>query len=232
MEVELGFQANCSELVTHLGFTKREDIIKALADIAKLTGWSWWIEVFNQWLPVPTGKLDELVTVRDNDVGVGRATILSEWKDRLNEDTIAYIHRTAEFDELEGLHLVGDKESSNLPGDPFDSTLWAIVCDCEKPGFSIQLFQHFQIEEMPAFHSIRMAYDSDFRGHDGGSDMIYLMWLAYHFVDRNAVIALIKRTETFFESRETIKTLEKYPPLDNSSKLPEDDIKRVWEYLR
>jgi hypothetical protein len=231
MEVEFGFQANCSELVTHLGFTDREDIIKALENIARITGWNWWIEVFDQWLRVPTEKLGELVSIIDNRMGIDADRISGVWDRELLAKTKEYVNKTKGIKNTYTLNLVDVGKKADENYDPFQSPLWAIHdCGCGKKELTILLTQHCIVEEMPAFHAIRMIYNSDFVAH-AGSEADYLDWLAFHFFDKKAVIDDFKANYSEVEVKEKIELLEKYPPMDKSKGLSAGDMEKVVDLL-
>ncbi len=106
MKIEFGFQANCSELVTHLGFTTKEEIALAMKQIQELSGWSWRLcqwrntvgedgkERYEQVaLLLPVEELEELIQITEHPslsgekmIGVGREAFLKVKGDILPED--------------------------------------------------------------------------------------------------------------------------------------------------
>jgi hypothetical protein len=53
MKIEFGFQANCSELVAHLGGETIEEVIDAMRRIEEITGWKWCLMYEQEDVPVP-----------------------------------------------------------------------------------------------------------------------------------------------------------------------------------
>jgi hypothetical protein len=263
MRIEFGFQANCSELVTHLGFTKREDIVKALAEIARVTGWNWWVHVWGnpgQNLPLQVPQLDGVLSLDASHMGVEGARILELWGDRLDEKAKKTILDDAdrvkfhnddylEFakknkmpaEEIAGhllnerlypLELVGGQDRAGLPRDPFYFRLGAdISCNCPRKGLVLRT-RDYSMEPLPAFHAVRIAFQSDLDDCHGGHIGDYLDWMIYHFIDKQRAIDRIDGEEQEEDRMEKLEGLERYPPLDKTKGLPQKDKEMVLDLLR
>ena len=260
MRIELGFQANCSELVTHIGLTKREDIVKAMAEIARITGWNWWIDTNgDEYLPVQIPQLDELVSISSDELGVDGDKILEMWQDSLDEQIKKTIMEDADLvkyqnddylefakknklppeeiskhileKDLYHLILVGDKDQDRLPGDPFDYRLGAdITCNCPRKGLVFSSWDYY-MEPLPAFHAIRTALGGDLDGCEGGGTHDYVEWMIYHFMDRKRALEMVGGEKPEEDALKKLERLDRYPPLDKSRKPSPKDIELVLEYL-
>ncbi len=95
MKVEFGFQANCSEIITYLGASTREEVVAAMGKLQEATGWTWRITEsikytgedkkdnwWNYYVLVPVEKLEELLILEENPPGFVKY-LFGIWPDSL-----------------------------------------------------------------------------------------------------------------------------------------------------
>ena len=107
MIIEIGFQSNCSELVTYLGLQTMDEVIAGLKTIVKVTGWRWRIELYNEasetvMIDIPTDTLGELLAI-DNKWGLGASIekLLSHLGDTLSDEDKTVLGRYTGVARLE-----------------------------------------------------------------------------------------------------------------------------------
>lgn len=244
MKLEFGFQSNCSELVTCLGIVDRDEVLRALKTISRLTGWNWGVNIYSKeikgLIPVPNDRLDEVLVVytsgrvfRKTRVVVDPEKVVSIWEGSIVEKQIEYLR-----DEFEGgwLHLC-------LYDGPVDRILrradyrvisLAFGWEHDWRGLSFCI-DSADVGLMPQFHAITREFDSDFGGHDGGTEEFFALWLAFHFLDKEESIELIKELEGPSEVDAAVSRFEANPPVNPSpglTKKEHDAVSRQRLYAK
>ena len=253
MEIEFGFQANCSELVTHLEFSTKEEIAQAMLRIQELTGWTWRIRGSDQrrneegkilsvttyHIMIPQDRLEQLFELdrETGDFGFRPADLIPVWEGRLSDPVKeSMIRRGTEAPP--GWRCDRPRLMDISPDEPvatFDRPVsWFSVnisCECGRSGLRIW-FGHCETPLMPQFHKIRRSFNSDYQGHDGGSIRDYMEWMGYHYLDKKTVIEYLKKwRDTEEDVMSDIKCFEKYPPLPESGELTKEEKEDINRWL-
>ncbi|MBM3134883.1 MAG: hypothetical protein FJZ89_06300 [Chloroflexi bacterium] len=235
MKIEFGFQANCSELVTHLGITERSEVLKALETIARITGWTWGAqrEIEGVIIRIPMERMNEVLVTTEEEIGVVPNSILSIWNDKLDERTKQKIIKFSKRFLLQLVLYKNTDDSIVISTEP-EYELRFYCCgysgDCQKKGLTMALFQHHEAHKMPAFHAIRKEFDLGYETHGGGSTDSYMEWMAYHFVDKERTKEAVRATPRIeWLAESIIADYEEYPPLDRSKGLTEEEIMKIKE---
>ena len=201
MEIEFGFQANCSELVTHLGFSNPEAIARAMKKIQEFTGWSWWATDYleSYLVRVPMKGLEDLLVLdlKRGRVAIPPEKLLAHWKDRLTPQQLEELSSLEWLDPVDeiAVELTDTIKLLELPLDklvrvPGKQTLdMAVTADLdieediaeEEPDL-VFMIADGEIGMMAIFHKLRKLFDSFACGFDGGKTDNYEDWMAYHFL--------------------------------------------------
>lgn len=242
MRIDFGFQSTCSELVTHLGITKEDKVWEAMRTIAEVTGWTWGARLPYAVAPIPKDRIKDIVRFikysRGEEefysISLDRKEIESLWGKDLDE-----VSRKALRNPRYSLHTVlyegsEDRIAKGIPSAEFTASGYS-----ESPGpkgLSIRLLHHAEVHMFPVFHQIRKIFESDLTGEDGGTPETFAQWLAYHFLDRERVIAAITRYERYWEeadkdwreeAKRMIDTCKKHPPIDKRKGLTEHELEII-----
>ena len=213
MKIEFGFQANCSELVTHLGMTTIQEIAEAMRRIEEITGWKWhlqldWRQVDEQkndgefrYVRLPAEDLESLLTFKNTD---GNWTDIGIMRDIFEEISGVGIDLTGRYYQLFGSDgkepiIHGDTIALvNTPTD--DQQVWldedmgwpgiAYSCNgCQLKVFSIILWENQYVPALQAFHKIRKEYDTHLHGIGRYSTERYGLWLGFNYLPDELIVA-------------------------------------------
>lgn len=235
LRIEFGFQSDCSELLTHLGITSRDEVLKAIRTISRITGWIWGADSgYGKLIPIRPNEYDDVLVVEDELIGADSATLLSIWGDEFDRAMRSHLEKRTShpkrFVQLLGLVLYEgplDKVEKPRNGNYLRAKC---MCDCERGGLKLSLTQDCVVAEMPAFHAVRGEFGSDIATHGTGSDDTYLLWMAYHFVDKKETERYLKRsTESERDAEKCISEFERHPPIDGSKPLTDEELRRIRE---
>jgi len=218
LKVEFGFQANCSELVTHLGMATIDSIAETMRRIEDLTGWTWrlqidWRSTDEQknigefrYLRLPMDDLESLLVFKQTD---GTWIDIGIQRDKLLETVKEAIHLPRRFFKTLGLDPndpVLDGCLVALVDAPADeSVVWlnedlgwpgiAYSCECKRKVFSIILSENEYIPALQAFHKIREQYATGFHGIGGYSVERYALWLSFNYLSDDQIVGRMSAYE-------------------------------------
>ena len=257
MRIEFGFQANCSELITHLGFTEKADIIQAMGAIEDFTGWTWRVQVGSRfpreisrgeiknhscYILVPTGVLESLIEFHEKPSGY-RGFVIN------TKELILQFESIPPDVEKELIDMSKPREQNilwiernpclmNIPAahPVFFTNKWmnsvnsSISCDCGTFDFACWIGNH-DADMFPAFHKIRRKFLNTFHTH-GCGDCYYLEWMGYHFMNKDRVEEYMRWFRKNDKRKEDeiqfdIEFIAKNPPLPDSGKLNDDEINEI-----
>jgi len=249
MKIEFGFQSTCSELVSHLGMVSRDEVMKALRVIARITNMNWAIALRasidgqerQKLVPVGDGELERIVTVVDSGYNLWQIDddsvmdILSGISDqeiRAMKDIIAVAK-----DNLQHIKVVLCRPGHDTTEPPQQSGLsFSIYSDCEfchRKGLSIRI-SNLEVEAMPEFHAIVSEFNSWFGGHDGGSADEFITWLVCQFIDKRKAerwnAELKEGKEEGEDSYPHLDNMERYPPIDRSKPLSDFELEEILRW--
>ena len=244
MKIEFGFQSNCSELVTFLGIVDREEVVQALKTISSLTGWNWGINIYSKELegliPVPNDRLDEVLVAhtsgrifRKTRVRVDPEKVISIWEDSISGQQREYLRDEAESFWLH-LCLYDGPVDRILPTTTFQVISLAFGWEYDWKGLSFYI-DSGDVKLMPQFHSIARGFDSYFCGDDGGTEQTFAMWLAFHFIEREEAIELIKENAGPSRVDKAVSCFGANPPVNISpglTKKEHDAVSRLRLYAK
>ncbi len=221
MKIEFGFQANCSELVTHLGFTTGEDIAAGMKKVAELTGWTWKVKpTEDHELAIPSGKIDaHLVKVDDDDgiFGIDSDALIAALGDEIPAD-------------LSG--ALKDSEKLLTPGlysPAGEKLVFEYACWCGEDQFHLSI-DGIDIPDMPMFHKIRSLFDSDFMPHDGGDMFPYMAWFSFHYNNKDMAVKILEEFSSG-DPEEDLEDIRNNPPLPGSKPPSRKDMNMLRSFL-
>ncbi len=203
MKVEFGFQANCSEIITYLGASTREEVIAAMKKLQMATGWTWRIQgkLPGDGRPgarkhyfhvlVPADKLEELLVIEENlpsypneRFGIWPDTVVPLWEGKLSP---VIRKQMLEAQELCSRNAAGLDEYLCLADIPEEKPIF--ISRKDHPNFlSLDLWDGYNRRELNymtfshggdfgGMHMITKIFGSSCFGHDGGSTREYDEWL-------------------------------------------------------
>ncbi len=250
MKIEFGFQANCSEIISYLGASTREEVLAAMEKLQEATGWSWCLT--DPWkdssffIGIPPCHLEELLVIdqKEGFLHSNYKTLLPLlgdnypiWAKGLVKELIT-ARDMQENLPLWKMVLVDLPEgTSAVMGLPDD------LKDHEKVPISLNYQGNLEIDELdpelcfmigdrnfhglPRFHWLRSLFQTGFDGNDGGSRRPYTAWLAYHYLKEQSIQPPLEEVL----SAGDLEEIAKYPPLAGSLEPNQDDIEWVCDSL-
>jgi len=221
MQIEFGFQSNCSELVTHLGMVEPDEIITAMKRIVKLTGWNWALKILaagsesELLLPIPYDKINSLIRIDEcRDEKFDR--IIEFWSDHIDKKQKKAMVDDEYDDLIFGLELFdGPVDKISIV-----KWRWGLPVDLSgsesgTPGLTF-IISETESKVFPAFHIIRMEFDADL-GLYGGNPQYYINWMKFHFKRNKLTKALIGKLTDYND----------YPPIDPNQKLTKKALEEI-----
>jgi hypothetical protein len=98
--------------------------------------------------------------------------------------------------------------------------------DSVKRGFNLWIGAH-ETRLFPQFQAIARKYGSVVQGHDGGSELMYDEWLAFHFMPEEATKFIRQRYEDPEKRKLAISCLRTYPPIVESKELTKNENEAI-----
>jgi len=184
---------NCSELVTHLGATEKDEVISALRILNSIEGYGVAWKVGDFVIPVLDEDIEEILIWPQIEESwewgikqkINLDRLIELWTARLAESPEAQREVASDIRKqmceragsVRALELI-----ENCPKKPDKAAGVSVYirwgCYCDKPGLNICLSQHCAVSEFPIFHKVGKIFNSDYEAHDGGSVADYERWLA------------------------------------------------------
>jgi hypothetical protein len=208
--------------------------------ISELTGWTWgaWVNKprtrMEIVVPIPKDLLEEVIIVskvgilfRSKKLGVHIEKLISIWTDHLEEWQEERLREEAYYGGGQLLYLYEGPEDCVLPVLPDRSIAVAPDdLDSVKSGFNLWIGAH-ETRLFPQFQAIARKYGSVVQGHDGGSEMMYDEWLAFHFMPEEAMKFIHQRYEDPEKRKLAISCLRTYPPIVESKQLTKNEHEAI-----
>lgn len=214
MKIEFGFQSNCSEIVTLLGFTERKDILRALKKIVKVTGWKLGAEVGSyrgerKIIILAVNKLETLLIFHEkNDTfWIDNEQFVRVFRKKLTEKEIhALVHDEDDLSFGPSLALY-NPENINQKVDFSSGTPWSD----DAKGLSLMI-GHTDEYGIPIIHAVKKAFNSTIESAHLDS---YYEWLKFHFIDHKD------------DNQDDVH----YPPVNKYQKLSKEEYDTLNDWI-
>jgi len=249
MRIEFGFQSTCSELVSHLGMVSKDEVMKALKTIARITNMNWAIVLRttmdskekHKLVPIEDMALERIITISDSGYNlwqVDRDSVIDILSKSLDPEVRPMMDSImAAKDNLQRIWVALCRPSHDATVSPQQSGLsFSIYSDCEfchRKGLSIRI-SNVETWAMPEFHAIVSEFNSWFGGHDGGSADEFITWLVYQFIDKRKAERWNSELKEGMEEREDsyphLDYLEECPPIDRSKPLSDFELEEIMRW--
>ncbi len=241
MKIEFGFQANCSELVTHLGCRTPVEVAAGMKKLAELTRGHWEVDLgqyaaHSQYDPEGVVELPEEETFIKlpnealegtlilgggaSDLRLDSKALLPKLEPLVSKKMFQALQQVSQFDIMVDLVVPGIPDKVR-----FEYDCW---CGEDQLHFGID---SISLPEMALFHWIRSFFKADGVTHDGGNPFPYMAWLAYHYDDKEDGLEFLGDAFSDDEIEDwALKDLEENPPLPGSQPPDEDDRRFIGPF--
>jgi len=209
MEIETGFQPNCSTLVAHLGprtWFEIRDALELISEALKPHGWKLCVVASkkfcgedNKSLVLPIVNFNRLHREESNANGPGvdkleydiffePHEVIADHNPRLSKEESEgmeeFINKNQKYPTWRHSRISIYRTDSELPHwveGWLSEGLGISIGDgyCDDDSLSVQPAQHCTVQHYPVFRLVSRLFSSVVHAHDGGNTGEYNSWLAY-----------------------------------------------------